>query len=291
MYGVSRFLVLLLVALPVVGQAKDIVRDAEYRILETQNGERWERDDAAIDAKLAELREQNGGKPPNIIYILLDDMGFGETRNAGHGRDARLQDPESRCDGPERAQPPTHVHRAFLHAHPCCDDDGTPSRPDRGRRSEDHALWRWTARGGGHPRGAASRCRLRHVSRGQVAPGRHRRGTSPTSRGSCTLEFPIHQQAQLGLMHTEAEQEDFTRGIVVFYFEKLYMTALRSGWVSGVTSFVLNTILRAAPKLCGQMCTKLKLDFYSPLNHWNNAKNYYKFNDSSKNTNDNQFFC
>ena len=60
------------------GQAKDIVHDAEYAILEAQNGERWARDDEAIEAKLAALREKNGGKPPNIIYILLDDMGFGE---------------------------------------------------------------------------------------------------------------------------------------------------------------------------------------------------------------------
>jgi arylsulfatase len=27
---------------------------------------------------LAEFREGNGGKPPNIIYLLIDDMGFGE---------------------------------------------------------------------------------------------------------------------------------------------------------------------------------------------------------------------
>jgi arylsulfatase len=68
----------LLVALPGAGKAEGIIHDAEYRILETQNGERWARDDSAIDAKLAELREKNGGKPPNIIYILLDDLGFGE---------------------------------------------------------------------------------------------------------------------------------------------------------------------------------------------------------------------
>ncbi len=58
--------------------AQGIVHDAEYYILHAQNSERWAADDEAVDEKLAALREKNGGKPPNIIYILVDDMGFGE---------------------------------------------------------------------------------------------------------------------------------------------------------------------------------------------------------------------
>ena len=63
---------------PAKAQEGKIVHDAEYYILEAQNGERWQKEDQAIDARLAEIRERNGGKPPNIIYILLDDVGFGE---------------------------------------------------------------------------------------------------------------------------------------------------------------------------------------------------------------------
>ena len=55
-----------------------IVHDAEYTILEAQHGERWATEDTEIDAMLAEIREKNGGKPPNIVFILLDDLGFGE---------------------------------------------------------------------------------------------------------------------------------------------------------------------------------------------------------------------
>ena len=69
---------LLLAALPVWPQDAPIIRDAEYKILEVQNGEAWASDDQEIASKLAELREKNGGKPPNIVYILLDDVGFGE---------------------------------------------------------------------------------------------------------------------------------------------------------------------------------------------------------------------
>jgi arylsulfatase len=58
--------------------SQDIIHDAEYAIIEAQNGEQWAKDDQAIDIMLADIREKNSGKPPNIVYILLDDVGFGE---------------------------------------------------------------------------------------------------------------------------------------------------------------------------------------------------------------------
>ncbi|MGI9514058.1 MAG: sulfatase-like hydrolase/transferase [Anderseniella sp.] len=65
--------------LPAQSQDKgSIVHDAEHLILLQQHGERWAKEDAEVSAKLAEIREANGGKPPNIVNILLDDLGFGE---------------------------------------------------------------------------------------------------------------------------------------------------------------------------------------------------------------------
>ena len=55
-----------------------IVHDAEYYILEAQNGKKWAADDKAVDKKLAQFRKKNGGMPPNILYILIDDLGFGD---------------------------------------------------------------------------------------------------------------------------------------------------------------------------------------------------------------------
>ena len=55
-----------------------IIHDAEYYILQAQNGEKWAADDKEVDKKLAEFREKNNGKPPNILYILVDDIGFGD---------------------------------------------------------------------------------------------------------------------------------------------------------------------------------------------------------------------
>jgi len=57
--------------------SQDIVHDAEYYILEAQHGERWAAEDKQLDKKLDALRKKHG-TPPNIIYILWDDVAFGD---------------------------------------------------------------------------------------------------------------------------------------------------------------------------------------------------------------------
>ena len=70
----------ILLALPTLVSAQEgpIIHDAEHYILLEQHGQTWSEEDARIDDRLAEIRETNGGTPPNIVYILLDDVGFGE---------------------------------------------------------------------------------------------------------------------------------------------------------------------------------------------------------------------
>lgn len=55
-----------------------IAHDAEYYILQAQHAEKWAQDNAEVDARIAKFKETNGGKPPNILYILVDDIGFGD---------------------------------------------------------------------------------------------------------------------------------------------------------------------------------------------------------------------
>ena len=50
----------LLVVSASLAPAADIVHDAEYYILKSQNGDRWATEDAKLDAKLAEVREKHG---------------------------------------------------------------------------------------------------------------------------------------------------------------------------------------------------------------------------------------
>ncbi|MEH6587432.1 MAG: sulfatase-like hydrolase/transferase [Halioglobus sp.] len=64
-------------ALPVLA-AKPIVHDGEYYFVEAQHKEAWAKENQEIDAKLADLREKNGGKRPNILFVLIDDVSFGQ---------------------------------------------------------------------------------------------------------------------------------------------------------------------------------------------------------------------
>jgi len=58
--------------------ATPIQHDAEHYILLDQHKDQWSTEDKEIDAKLAEIQKKNNGKKPNIIYILVDDVGMGE---------------------------------------------------------------------------------------------------------------------------------------------------------------------------------------------------------------------
>ena len=57
--------------------ASAIVHDAEYYILDAQNGQKWSAEDSELDKKLAELRKKHG-RPPNLIHIMWDDTAFGD---------------------------------------------------------------------------------------------------------------------------------------------------------------------------------------------------------------------
>ena len=51
--------------------------DAPYYALQKKKAVQWAAEDRQVDAKLAALRRKSG-KRPNIIYILADDVGWGE---------------------------------------------------------------------------------------------------------------------------------------------------------------------------------------------------------------------
>lgn len=61
------------------GQSTDskIVHDAEYYVLEAQNGQKWAAEDEQLQTRLAELRKKHG-TPPNIIHIMWNDTAYGD---------------------------------------------------------------------------------------------------------------------------------------------------------------------------------------------------------------------
>ena len=76
---VLSFLMVGILMILLTGQvfAQNIIHDAEYYVIEAQNGERWASEDVELDKRLAELKKKHG-KSPNIVYILWDDMAFGD---------------------------------------------------------------------------------------------------------------------------------------------------------------------------------------------------------------------
>ncbi|MDP5221015.1 sulfatase-like hydrolase/transferase [Ruegeria sp. 2205SS24-7] len=62
-------------------QDAPIIHDGEFQFLRAQFDDQWDVQDTEIDAKLAEIRDANGDKPPNILYILIDDVSFGQMGN------------------------------------------------------------------------------------------------------------------------------------------------------------------------------------------------------------------
>jgi arylsulfatase len=70
-----------LLFLPLWVGADDIVHDGEYNFIAAQHSEKWAKEDVVIEDKLAEIRKNNGGKRPNILYILIDDVSFGQMGN------------------------------------------------------------------------------------------------------------------------------------------------------------------------------------------------------------------
>jgi len=204
--------VALVLATSAFAKEGNIIHDAEFEILEAQNGERWARDDDVIDAKLAEIRERNGGKPPNIIYILLDDLGFGDigmpNLSVIRGYKTPVLDALAR-EG---------LSLQRMYTEPSC----TPTRVAMmtGRhpvRTGTHEA-KTSLAGDGLPAAEVTIAELlRDAGYNTSHVGKWHMGDIEEAfahrQGFMHAEFPIHQQAQLALMHTEAERADFTRGL------------------------------------------------------------------------------
>ena len=189
-----------------------IVHDAEYAILEAQNGEQWAKDDKAIDDKLAELRKKNGGKPPNIVYILLDDVGFGEIGMDALSVIRGYKTPNMTALAKEG------LSLQRMYTEPSC----TPTRvammtgryPTRTGLTEAKA----TLAGDGL---SAEEVTLAEVLRdaGYYTShvGKWHMGdieqAYASNQGFMHAEFPIHQQGQLAIMGRDMEDADIIRGV------------------------------------------------------------------------------
>jgi arylsulfatase len=202
------------------GQTKDIVHDAEFYILEAQNGERWVSDDREIAQILESTRSRNGGNPPNIVYILLDDVGFGEIGTPGLAVSRGYSTPYI----DRIAREGMSLDR--MYTEPTC----TPTRvafmtgrhPVRTGTTEAKVTLAGDGLAGREVTLAEvlseAGYNTSHVGKwhlGDIAEA------FPNNQGFDHSEFPVHQQAQLAIIHVDAENADVTRGVD---FEKQLQT-------------------------------------------------------------------
>jgi arylsulfatase len=192
-------------------QKQPIIHDAEHQKLLRQHGDRWVKEDAAIDARLAEIRKQHGGKPPNVINILLDDVGFGEIgmpdldviRGYSTPNIARLA-----AEG---------LSLARMYSEPSCTPTRVALMTGRYAARTGTTEAKATVAGDGL---AAWEVTLAEVL-GQagyetVHMGKWHLGdieeSYATNQGFDYAEHPIHQQGQMAIMNETAETEGLTIG-------------------------------------------------------------------------------
>jgi arylsulfatase len=199
-------------ALSIAAWAGSIVHDAEYYILHAQNGKKWAAEDKELDQRLAELRKKNGGKPPNIVYILLDDVGFGEIGMDEISVIRGYKTPNITALAKEG------LSLQRMYTEPSC----TPTRvammtgryPTRTGLTEAKAT---LAGDGLHAEEVTLAEVLRDAGYYTSHVGKWHLGdieqAYASNQGFMHAEFPIHQQGQLAIMGGDMESADIIRGV------------------------------------------------------------------------------
>jgi arylsulfatase len=213
MNRLSRVVLVALLCLALTpAMAADLVHDAEFYVLKQQNAERWAQEDRALDERLEAFRKNNGGKPPNIFYILIDDIGFGdlgsETLNAIRGYKTPAINTIAR-EG---------MRLARMYTEPSC----TPTRVAfmTGRQPFRNGMGNTAVDISGF--GLAdeevtlaevlSEAGYNTVHIGKWHMGDIREAW-PNMQGFDYAAFPIHQQGQLTIFHDDAADEEVSIGI------------------------------------------------------------------------------
>ncbi|MEM7075940.1 MAG: sulfatase-like hydrolase/transferase [Pseudomonadota bacterium] len=205
----------------------DIVRDAEFYILEEQHRDRWAEEDTALDAALASFRETNGGKPPNIVYILIDDIGFGDlgnrTLNAVRGYETPAIN-EIADEG---------MRLARMYTEPSC----TPTRVAMmtGRQPFRNGMGNTSVDISGF--GLAGKevtlaevlsdagYNTAHIGKWHMGDIKE---AWPNFQGFDYAAFPIHQQGQLTIFNDDAANEEVSVALGANNFEPRYVL---DGWL------------------------------------------------------------
>ncbi|MEO2174003.1 MAG: sulfatase-like hydrolase/transferase [bacterium] len=187
-----------------------IRHDAEHSVLLPQNAAVWVKDDAAVESKLKQVRESNGGKRPNIVFILIDDMGFGTMGSKQMNYVNGYATPNIN----KLAEQGLSLMR--MYSEPSC----TPTRAafSTGRYAVRTGMNEAKADLAGEGLSedevtiaevlSASGYNTVHIGKWHLGDIEQ---AWPHNQGFDYAEFPVHQQGQLAIMHEDAEDAGIIR--------------------------------------------------------------------------------
>ncbi|MHC5101227.1 MAG: sulfatase-like hydrolase/transferase, partial [Planctomycetota bacterium] len=238
--------VILFVTFSGSANAKDIVHDAEYYILEAQNGEKWAAEDKTLDEKLAEFRAKNNGRPPNIFYILIDDIGFGDLGIPELNSVRGYETPSINKIADEG------MRFTRMYTEPSC----TPTRVAfmTGRQPE-VTLAEILSESGYN---------TVHIGKWHMGDIKE---AWPTHQGFDYAAFPIHQQGQLTIFHDDAADEEVSIGIGDNNYDARYTI---DGWLRTDASSMVTGVE-------GKRGEDVREVHMEPGERWNEAK-YHEMN-------------
>jgi arylsulfatase A-like enzyme len=232
---------ILLLAFPQLSLANaksgEIQHDAEHYMLLAQHGDKWAQEDVTIEAKLAEIRKANGGKPPNILFVLIDDVGFGEMG------DPVLNQVRGNSTPTINAFARESLTFSRMYSEPSC----TPTRtalltgrlPVRSHMLEPKIV---PPEGTGLHKDEVTLAEiLKKEGYNTAHIGKWHQGdikqAMPTEQGYDTASYPLHNQATFNFMTIESEEDRLADNIAPrettpsYRMDKNFRPA---GWVLGV---------------------------------------------------------
>ncbi|GAA6192797.1 sulfatase-like hydrolase/transferase [Phaeobacter sp. NW0010-22] len=193
----------LLLGTSVLAEGDGIVRDGEYRYLEAQLGDQWAAQDKDIDAKLAEIRDTNGGKPPNIVYVLIDDVSFGILGNRAMNYVTGINTPNINDFADEG------MSLMRMYTEPSCTPTRTAMLTGRHpvRAGQEEVKVALVGEGLAAEEVTIAEI-LKEVGYNTAHVGKWHQGdieqSFPHNQGFDWAAFPVHQQVQLSLMTQDA---------------------------------------------------------------------------------------
>ncbi|WP_170578199.1 sulfatase-like hydrolase/transferase [Ruegeria arenilitoris] len=204
---------LILTASPAIAQDTPIIHDGEFEHLRAQFGTAWDAQDVEIDAKLAEIRDANGGQPPNFLYILIDDVSFGQMGDRKMNYVMGIETPNINQLATEG------LSLMRMYTEPSCTPTRTAMLTGRHPVRAGVEEVKVALVGEGLPASEVTLPEiLKQAGYNTAHVGKWHQGdieqSYPHNQGFDWAAFPLHQQVQLSLMTPEAMRSNAMLGYV-----------------------------------------------------------------------------